>query len=111
MGGLCQEMVPGAALDARAGIVGKGAGLSTTAPGPAHRVPPGAFFQAPHARLILPTAPGVRETMDPISGLNGTEKAPPVLFRCFKALKRRHVRGAHRMLLVWQRLHGNCLVL
>ena len=50
--------------------------------------------------------------MNPSSILAGARNAPPpFLFRCFKALKRRHVRGAHRMLLVWQRLHGGCLVL
>jgi FkbM family methyltransferase len=50
--------------------------------------------------------------MDPISTSGGTRNAPPpFLFRCFKALKRRRVRGAHRMLLVWQRMQGDCLVL
>jgi FkbM family methyltransferase len=50
--------------------------------------------------------------MDPIFTLANPRNAPPpFLFRCFKALKRRHVRGAHRMLLVWQRMHGGCLVL
>lgn len=50
--------------------------------------------------------------MNPISPIAGTRNAPPpLLFRCFKALKRHHVRGAHRMLLVWQRMHGDCLVL
>ncbi|MGE5205951.1 MAG: FkbM family methyltransferase [Chlamydiota bacterium] len=50
--------------------------------------------------------------MDPISTIANPRNAPPpFLFRCFKALKRHHVRGAHRMLLVWQRMHGGCLVL
>lgn len=49
--------------------------------------------------------------MDPISTLGTRSAPPPFLFRCFKALKRHHVRGAHRMLLVWQRVHGDCLVL
>ena len=50
--------------------------------------------------------------MQPISTLSGTRNAPPpFLFRCFKALKRHRVRGAHRMLLVWQRMQGDCLVL
>lgn len=50
--------------------------------------------------------------MNPASTISGTRNAcPPFLFRCFKALKRRHVRGAHRMLLVWQRMQGDCLVL
>src|SRR5919108_5155845 len=35
---------------------------------------------------------------------------PPLLFRCFKSLKRHHVRGAHCMLQLWQRFHGGCLV-
>lgn len=47
-----------------------------------------------------------------ISSITHTRNAPPpFLFRCFKALKRHHVRGAHRMLLVWQRMQGDCLVL
>jgi len=49
--------------------------------------------------------------MDPTSTFGTHSAAPPFLFRCFKALKRHHVRGAHRMLLVWQRMHGECLVL
>src|SRR5947199_6719420 len=49
--------------------------------------------------------------MDPLSAFGaGSNPPPPFLFRCFKALKRHHVRGAHRMLLVWQRVHGECLV-
>lgn len=49
--------------------------------------------------------------MNPNSTLAGTRDGPPpFLFRCFKALKRHHVRGAHRMLLVWQRMQGDCLV-
>jgi FkbM family methyltransferase len=50
--------------------------------------------------------------MNTISSITQTRNAPPpFLFRCFKALKRHHVRGAHRMLLVWQRMQGDCLVL
>ena len=50
--------------------------------------------------------------MNPNSSIAGARQAPPpFLFRCFKALKRHHVRGAHRMLLVWQRMQGDCLVL
>jgi len=49
--------------------------------------------------------------MDPTSTFGTHSATPPFLFRCFKALKRHNVRGAHRMLLVWQRMHGECLVL